>query len=40
MKEEELSKLETRDFYGLFGENIILDIRNYMQMEQVKKKQI
>jgi hypothetical protein len=35
--EEDISEIEGRDFYCLFGENIILDIRNYMQMEQIQK---
>ena len=34
---ETVSDVEGRDFYCLFGENIILDIRNYMQMEQIQK---
>lgn len=36
-EEEDFSEIENRDFYGRFGENIVLDIRNYMQLEQANK---
>jgi hypothetical protein len=37
-KEKELFlDFENKDFYCLFGENLILDIRNYMQLEKIKK---
>ena len=34
---EEFLEFENEDFYCLFGENLILDIRNYMQLEKVKR---
>jgi len=34
---EELSEIENRDFYCLFGENIIFDIQNYMKLEKIKQ---
>ncbi len=29
------SEIENRDFYCLFGENLVLDIRNYMRLNKI-----
>lgn len=33
--EKDFSDIEDRDFYCLFGENLVLDIRNYMRLNKV-----
>ena len=32
---KDFSEFEDRDFYCLFGENLVLDIRNYMRLNKV-----
>ena len=33
--EKDFSEIENRDFYCLFGENLVLDIRNYMRLNKI-----
>jgi hypothetical protein len=32
---KDFSDIENRDFYCLFGENLVLDIRNYMRLNKI-----
>lgn len=37
LKENNLSEIENRNFYCLFGENLVLDTRNYIQLHKSTK---